>query len=338
MGSLPAYAQGSAQQAQQAAAAGRAAQLAIEAASPKLAVTEEILPLRIPGHTLGETEGVSKNKAGHLFVYSRTGWGGSSRGGTAARLFEFDQNLKYVKEWLPDSYGASFAHAVRVDPQQNVWVVDEGSNTVQKVDPTGMVKMVLGRKPESIDWWEEFVERGGKDTNPHPNGNMGTFNRPTDVAWGPDGNIYITDGYGNSRVVKISKDGVWQKAFGTYGSGDGQMKIPHGIAVGGGHVYVADRNNSRIQVFDMDLNFQKYITGIGQPWWVQVTPKYLYSGAGTARSIGWTMTASCSGWAQTSLGQGQTGCLIHSLHAESDTVLYKGACSLWNVEKITFKE
>jgi len=193
---------GSQAEAQRAAAAAREAQLAIEAKTPKLSVSEEILPLRIPGHTIGETEGVSKNKAGHLFVYTRTGWGGSSRGGTAARLFEFDQNLKYVKEWLPDSYGASFAHAVRIDPEQNVWVVDEGSNTVQKVDPTGLVKMVLGRKPESIDWWEEFVERGGKDENPHPNGNMGTFNRPTDVAWGPDGTIYITDST-NDRILKI---------------------------------------------------------------------------------------------------------------------------------------
>ena len=329
---------GSQADAQRAAQAGREAQAAIEAHTPQLAVTEEILPLRIPGHTIGETEGVAKNKAGHLFVYSRTGFGGSSRGGGAARLFEFDQKLKYVKEWLPDSYGASFAHAVRVDPEQNVWIVDEGSNTVQKVDPTGLVKMVLGRKPESIDWWLEFVERGQKDTNPHPNGAMGTFNRPTDVAWGPDGSIYITDGYGNSRVVKISADGVWQKAFGTYGSGDGQMKTPHSVAVGYGHVFVADRNNSRIQVFDLDLNFQKYITGIGQPWAVQVTPKYIYSGAGDGKIYRMDHDGKLLGWVQTSMGQGQTGCLIHSLYAESDTVLYKGACTLWNVEKITFKE
>jgi DNA-binding beta-propeller fold protein YncE len=182
------------------------------------------------------------------------------------------------------------------------------------------------------------LERGTRDTNPHPNGNMGSFNRPTDVAWGPDGSIYITDGYGNSRVVKISKDGVWQKAFGTYGSGDGQMRTPHGLAVGYGHVYVADRNNGRIQVFDLDLNFQKYITGIGQPWSVQLTPKYLYSGAGDGKIYRMDHDGTLLGWAQTSQGQGQTGCLIHSLHAESDTVLYKGACSLWNVEKITFRE
>jgi len=338
-GSVPVLAQGGSQaEAQRAAAAAREAQLAIEAKTPKLAVTEEILPLRMPGHTLGETEGVTKNKAGHLFVYSRTGFGGSSRGGGSAKLFEWDQNLQFVKEWLPDSYGASFAHAVRVDPEQNVWVVDEGSNTVQKVDPTGLIKMVLGRKPESIDWWEEFVERGGKDTDIHPAGRMGTFDRPTDVAWGPDGSIYVSDGYNNSRVVKISKDGVWQKAFGSYGSGDGNMKIPHSITVGFGHVYVADRNNSRIQVFDLDLNFQKYITGIGQPWAVHLSPQYLYSGDGTGKIYRLDHDGKLLGWAQTSLGQGQTGCLIHSLHAESDTVLYKGACSLWNVEKITFKE
>ena len=320
------------------AQAARAAQLELEARTPKLAVTEEILPLRIPGHTLGETEGVTRNKAGHLFVYSRTGWGGSSRGGTAARLFEFDQNNKYVKEWLPDSYGASFAHAVRIDPQQNVWVVDEGSNTVVKVDPSGMVKMVLGRKPESIDWWEEFTERGAKDTGIHPVGTMGTFNRPTDVAWGPDGSIFVSDGYNNSRVVKISKDGVWQKSFGTFGSGDGQMRIPHGIAAGYGHVYVADRGNNRIQVFDYDLKFEKYITGMGAPWSVQVTPKYIYSGDGTGKIYRFDHDGKLLGWAQTSLGQGQTGCLIHALHAEGDNVLYKGACSLWNIEKIMFKD
>ena len=90
-GSVPVLAQGGSQaEAQRAAQAARAAQLEIESHTPKLAVTEEILPLRIPGHTLGETEGVSKNKAGHLFVYSRTGFGGSSRGGGAAKLFEWD--------------------------------------------------------------------------------------------------------------------------------------------------------------------------------------------------------------------------------------------------------
>ena len=129
-----------------------AKQLALEAATPKLEVTEEVLPLMIPDHTIGETEGVSMNSKGHLFVYSRTGKGGSSRGGTAAELFEFDQNMKFVKMWGPDNYAASFAHSVRVDKYDNVWMVDEGSGMIVKFDPNGVVKMTLGRKPEAVSY------------------------------------------------------------------------------------------------------------------------------------------------------------------------------------------
>src|ERR1700719_860644 len=86
------------------AVAARQKQLALEAATPKLQITEEVLPLAVPGHTIGETEGVSKNSKGHLFVYSRTGYGGVARGATAAELFEFDENLKSVRLWGPDNY------------------------------------------------------------------------------------------------------------------------------------------------------------------------------------------------------------------------------------------
>jgi DNA-binding beta-propeller fold protein YncE len=301
-------------------------------AGPQVTVTEEILPLRIPGETLGETEGVSMNSQGHLFVFSRTGWAGSSRGGNAAKVFEFDQNLQFVKEWIPNAYGLSFAHTVRVDPDDNVWVVDEGSNMIIKVDPTGLVSMVLGRKPESIDWWEEYVEAGQHEPEgERPQARQGTYNRPTDVAWGPDGSIFISDGYNNARVVKLAPDGTWVKSFGEYGTGDGQMRIVHAIAAGYGHVYVADRSNRRIQVFDYDLNFEKYIEGIGAPWTIQVTPRYLYSGDGDGKIYRMDHDGNLLDWAQTGLGQGQTGCLIHSLHAETDTELYRGSCSLWNI-------
>lgn len=308
-------------------------------AGPQVQVTEEILPLRIPGETIGETEGVTMNAAGHLFVFSRTGWSGSSRGGNAAKLFEFDQNLQFVKEWIPNAYGLSFAHTVRVDPDQNVWVTDEGSNMIMKVDPTGLITMVLGRKPESIDWWEEYVEHGVHEPEgERPRARPGVYNRPTDVAWGPDGSIFIADGYNNSRVVKLAPDGTWLKEFGTYGSGDGQMNTVHAIAAGYGHVYVADRGNRRIQVFDYDLNFERYITGIGAPWTVQVTPRYIYSGDGDGKIYRLDHNGNLLDWAQTGLGQGQTGCLIHSLHAETDTELYRGSCSLWNIARITFPD
>ena len=320
------------------AQAARQKQLAIEAKTPKLQITEQVLPLTIPGHTIGETEGVSKNSKGHLFVYSRTGTGGSARGGTAAELFEFDENLKFVKMWGPDNYAASFAHNVRVDKNDNVWMVDEGSGMIVEFDPSGVVRMTLGRKPEAIDYLERYLERGEKVEDRHPVGNMGTFDRETDIAWDPQGNMYVSDGYGNSRIVKISKEGVWLKAVGTYGNGQDQFNTPHGIAVDpDGNVYVADRGNLRIQVYDYDLNYKKTITGVGMPWSVQVTPKYLYSGDGTGKIYRLDHEGKLLGWAQTGLGYGQTGCIIHELYAESDDVLYRGSCSEWNVEKITIK-
>ncbi len=315
-----------------------AKQLALEEATPKLQFTEEVLPLMIPGHTLGETEGVTKNSKGHLFVYSRTGQGGSARGGTAAELFEFDENNKFVKQWLPDYYGASFAHSVRADKYDNIWVVDEGSGMAIKVDPNGMVKMTLGRKPEAIDYLERFLERGEKDTDRYPVGTMGTFNRPTDIAWDSNDNMFISDGYGNSRFVKIDKNGNWLKAVGTHGSGDNQFSTPHGIAVDAqGNVYVGDRGNNRIQVYDNSMNFKQSITGMGAPWSVQVTPKYIYSGDGTGKIYRFDHTGKLLGWIQTGMNMGQTGCIIHEIWAVSDTELIRGSCSEWDVTKIDFK-
>jgi hypothetical protein len=324
------------------AAAARERQLSLEKETPQLQITEEVLPLSIPGHTIGETEGVSKNSKGHLFVYSRTGTGGTARGGTAAELFEFDDRLKFVKQWGPDNYAASFAHSVRVDKYDNVWMVDEGSGMIVKFDPMGMVKMVLGRKPEAIDYLERYLQRDEKDSERYTLGTMGTFNRETDVTWDSRDDIYVSDGYGNSRLVRIRKDGTWVGAVGTHGSGPDQFSTPHGIASDArDNIYVADRGNSRVQVYNTDLKLQKTITGMGAPWSVCVSPgatQYLYSGDGsTGKIYKFDMDGKLLGWAQTSLGHGQSTCLIHEIHCESDRVIYKGDCSTWTVEKITVK-
>src|SRR5262245_59059484 len=183
----------------------KAKQLALEKTIPEMKITEDVLYLSIPGQTMGQTVGVSKNSKGHLFVYSRTGPGGVARGGTAAMLFEFDENNTFVKLWGPNNYAASFAHSVRVDKDDNVWMVDEGSSMIVKFDPAGMPRMQFGRTLEAIDYLEEFVERGEKipESQRHPVGRVGIFNRPTDVTWDSKGNIFVSDGYGNSRVVKI---------------------------------------------------------------------------------------------------------------------------------------
>src|SRR5439155_13641343 len=124
---------------------------------------------------------------------------------------------------------------------------------IVKFTPQGQVAMVLGRKTEAIDYLERFSERGEKDENRTPTGTMGTFNRPTDVTWNPQGDIFVSDGYNNSRVVKIAKDGKWVKAVGTRGAAPNQFNTPHAITADAkGNIYVADRGNRRIQVFDSD--------------------------------------------------------------------------------------
>jgi hypothetical protein len=321
--------------------AAMAKQEALEKATPRLQVSEEVLSLSIPNHTIGEAVGVAKNSKGHLFVFTRSGNVGPAKGATASQLFEFDPATKFVKQWGPDNYAASFAHTVRVDKYDNVWMTDEGANMIVKFTPQGMVSMVLGRKTEAIDFLERFTERGEKETERYPAGNMGTFNRPTDVTWDLQDNIFVSDGYNNSRVVKIAKDGKWVKTLGTRGSGPNQFNTPHAITADAkGQIYVADRGNRRIQVFDNDLNPVRIIANVGAPWSVCTSPapnQFLFSGDGNGKIYKVDLSGNLVGWAQTSEGHGQTGCLVHELHCESDTVIYKGDCSTWTVEKITFK-
>jgi hypothetical protein len=321
--------------------AALAKQAALEQATPQLQITEDVLSLAIPGHTIGEAVGVAKNSKGHLFVFTRSGNAGPARGSTASQLFEFDQNLKFVKQWGQDNYAASFAHTVRVDKYDNVWMTDEGSNMIVKFNPAGMVSMVLGRKPEAIDFLERFLERGEKDEVRVPVGGVGTFNRPTDVTWDSQDNIFIADGYNNSRVAKVAKDGTWVKALGTRGNGKDQFNTVHAITSDAkNNIYVADRGNRRIQVYDPDLNYIKSITNVGAPWSICTSPtptQYLFSGDGNGKIYKLDLDGNLLGWAQTSKGHGQAGCLIHEIHCESDTVMYKGDCSTWTVEKITMK-
>ena len=166
-------------------------------------------------------------------------------------------------------YGFVFAHAVRVDKDDNIWAVDEGSNMVIKFNPAGQVVMLLGRRPESV----EGLERTPAPNAPVPPAQPYLFNRPTDVAWDAAGNIFVSDGYGNSRVVKYDKNGRFIATAGTKGSAPGQLNLPHSIATDAkGNVYVGDRSNRRIEVFDNDLTFKAIYDNVGAPWALCVTP------------------------------------------------------------------
>ena len=142
-------------------------------------------------------------------MFTRSGNAGPAKGATASQLFEFDPNLKFVKQWGPDNYAASFAHTVRVDKDDNVWMTDEGSNMVVKFNPQGNVAMVLGRKTEAIDYLEQLHRARREERRALPGRQRpATFNRPTDVTWDTQGNIFVADGYNNSRVAKMTKDGT----------------------------------------------------------------------------------------------------------------------------------
>jgi streptogramin lyase len=217
---------------------------------------------------MGEGIGVATNSKGHVFVYTRS---------QETRLFEFDPKGNFVREIGEGLYGFAFAHAVRVDPQDNIWAVDEGSNMVIKFNPEGRVTMLLGRRPEPADAGVATPAPGVSASTPGPY----SFDRPTDVAWDPAGNIFVADGYGNSRVVKYDKDGRFMASVGTRGAEPGQLNTPHTIAADAkGNIYVGDRGNSRIQVFDNDLKLKAIYDKVGAPWAVCITPgphQYLYS-------------------------------------------------------------
>lgn len=326
-----------------------AAQLALEKNYPKMHITDQFLGLSIPDSTLGQTVGVAVNSRGDLFVYSRTDPQGIARGGQAARLFEWGPgpHYKFMKEWGPHDYAESFAHAVRVDSQDNVWMVDEGSGMIVKFNPRGQAVEWFGRTPEAIDYLQTYLEHFGfgytrlASRPEHPVGRVGEFDRPTDVTWDSHGNIFVSDGYGNSRVVKISAGGKWLKELGTYGAGQDQFKTPHSIAADGAdNIYVADRGNRRIQVYDDNLNYERTITGVAMPWELCISPgspQYLFVGDGTTGKLyKLTLDGKVIGMAQTSLGHGEddTGDLIHAIACPNGRTLYLGSASLWDVQKI----
>ena len=230
---------------------------------------------------LGEVGGVATSSRGDIFVYTRTGHPTMSMGTArpfvhgGSRLFQFDRNGKFTREVGQGVYGFLFAAQVRVDPQDNVWVVDEYSSMVMRFDPQGHVTFLLGRKPESIQnpGRAGGAGGGGRGGAPGAGASQDVFNRPTDVAWDPQGNIFVADGHGNARVAKFSKDGVFVKSWGQRGDATGQFATVDSIAVdASGNVYAADGGNQRIQVFDNNGAFKAEIKNVGNAQAICITP------------------------------------------------------------------
>ena len=291
-----------------------------------------------PDLYFGEGIGIATNSKGHVFVYHRSG---------DTRLFEFDPNGAFVKEWGVGVYGIEFAHQVRVDPQDNVWVVDEGTNMVIKFNPEGRVLMVLGRRPEAV--------AGATPTNT-PEGPVVNkkyqFGRPTDVAWDAQGNIFISDGYVNSRAVKYDKNGRFIAQYaGERGAGANQLNTPHSIAADAqGNVYIADRGNRRVVVLNNDMTFKTQYTNVGNPWAVCISPgshQYLYASNSNPDSntpaSSWDITGEIYkmeldgkiigkfGKAGKGLGEFST---VHEIDCRNPDQLFVSEISAWRAQKI----
>lgn len=214
--------------------------------------------LKLPdGMNFGEVSGVAVNSKGHVFVFTRSNSAqGPAFGPAAAQLLEFGPNGEFIKEIGRGLYGWSFAHTVRVDRADNVWAVDKGSDMVIKFNPTGRVVWVFGRRKESADGAEPW-----EHTNPPQPHVDGMFRQPTDVAFDSQDNIYVSDGYVNARVAKFDKNGDWVKSWGEHGRAQGQFDTPHAIVIDrNDQVYVGDRANRRIQVFDVEGRFLRMFT------------------------------------------------------------------------------
>jgi hypothetical protein len=211
-----------------------------------------------PDMNLGEVLGVAVNSKGQIVVLNHPGsaTSGPIYGNASTQLLQFDPNGKFVREIGKGVYGLGYAHSVRFDKYDNLWVVDKGVNTVVKFNPAWYVTLNLGRRPEGPDDPEEFWFRGGRGANATPPVHVdGQFRAPTDVAWDSDDNIYISDGYTNSRVAKFDKHGNWVTSWGSRGRGGAhadenpsQFNTPHNTRRSPEQRYVADRTTAGFSI------------------------------------------------------------------------------------------
>ena len=198
------------------------------------------------GYNFGEGTGVDVDRQGNVWVANRGAW----------PIMQFDKNGKMLQAWNHDTVRVTpgvgkGTHGLKVDPDGNVWLVDVDGHILLKYSPEGRHLMTIGNR------------QGTEGNNDSPT----AFNRPTNLWFLPNGHFYVSDGYVNTRVVEFTRDGEYVRHWGTKGTGDGEFNLVHDVTADSrGMVYVADRSNSRVQIFDRNGKFVTKWTDIGAPW------------------------------------------------------------------------
>jgi sugar lactone lactonase YvrE len=182
------------------------------------------------------------------------------------RVIVYEPDGSFVRAWGEDVFTPR-THGLTVGPDGVVYTVDDGDHTVRRFTPEGQLQLTLGTPgvPSDTGYDGKNVATVARSGPP--------FNRPTNVAVAPSGELYVSDGYGNARVHRYSADGTLLQSWGDPGSGPGQFEIPHGIGVlADGRVLVCDRENDRIQIFSPDGVYQGEWATVQRPTQVFITP------------------------------------------------------------------
>jgi sugar lactone lactonase YvrE len=247
--------------------AGAAAALrALLRDTPALAVEQVALSDRMPKSvTLGTVSSVAAERNGNVYVLQR--------GDMADPVIVIDKDGHVLRSWGKGMF--TVPHSIRIDADGNVWTVDAGSSVILKFSPEG-------KKLQQIDVGE--VATGNRCAFP-------TLCGTTDIAFGPGGRMYISDGYGNARILEYSSAGTRVAQWGSSGTGPRQFQIPHGVAVNGDVVFVADRTNARIQRFSLAGEYRGEWTHLGRPFALKMSNGALWVSSMTLEQNGQTPKA-----------------------------------------------
>jgi DNA-binding beta-propeller fold protein YncE len=335
---------------------------------PEIQFDANVNYLKLPADmNFGEVSGVAVNSKGDVAIFHRSNSaGGPAYGATASQVLLFDKTGKFLREVGKGLYAWSYAHAIRFDKDDNLWAIDKGSDMIVRFNPEGRVTMVFGRKKEASDDAEPW-----KRVTPPLAPVNGQFRQPTDVAWDTEGNIYISDGYINSRVAKFDKNGDFVASIGEPGRTKlGELSTPHTISYDAkGFIYVGDRGNRRIQVIDPKTNqfvreikidvpvpadakpwmgatptVEQGAAQSGAPWAICVSPpnaqgtQYLFSSdAFPGRVYKLTLDGKVVGWLGKSGHQPKQFGWIHEIACPSENEIYVAELLNWRVQKLTLK-